>query len=361
MTQQHTDLDMKKVAAFGQKLGGFLNGAAAALMISVGHKVNLFDTMATLPPSSAARIAEAASLDERYVREWLGAMTTSGIVTYDTNRDLYRLPAEHAAMLTSAAGARNQALYMQYVPLLAQVEDLIVERFRSGGGVPYSEYTTFHAVMAEASGARFDTLLVDSILPKVPGIVDDLERGIDVADIGCGSGHAINVMARAFPNSTFVGIDFSDEALAVGRQEADDWGLTNVEFISQDAAALDAERRFDFITTFDAVHDQARPREMVAGVYAALKPGRPWLCADICASSHLGENLDHPIGTFGYTVSCMHCMSVSLAYDGEGLGAMWGAQQARDIFTAAGFVVDDVARVDGDASNNYYICHRPED
>ena len=353
------DLDMAKVGAFGKQLGGYLNGAAAALMISIGHKVGLFDAMAGLSPSSSQQIADAAELDERYVREWLGAMTAAGIVKYDSNRDVYRLPAEHAVLLTKAAGSRNQALYMQYIPLLAQVEDQIVERFHNGGGVPYSEYTTFHKIMAEASGARFDTILESQMLPTVPGIIGDLEAGIDVADVGCGSGHAINVMARAFPNSRFVGIDFSDEALDVARAEAADWGLTNVEFVAQDAATLDDTRMFDFITTFDAVHDQAKPRDMVAGIFAALKPGRHWLCADICASSHVGENIDHPIGTFGYTVSCMHCMSVSLAYDGEGLGAMWGAQKAREIFTDAGFVVDDVCRIDGDVGNNYYVCRKP--
>ena len=353
------DLDLQKVSKFGKKIGGILNGAAAALMISVGHKVELFDTMAGLGESSISKIAEKAKLDERYVREWLSAMTTAGIVEYDTNRDLYLLPPEHAAMLTRSAGPRNQSLYMQYIPLLAKVEDQIVDHFRNGGGVPYSEYTTFHQIMAEASAARFDTLLVDTILPLVPNIIPRLDDGILVADVGCGSGHAVNVMGSAFPNSSFIGIDFSTEAVNVALTEAEAMSLTNVDFYQQDAAEIETSEKFDFITTFDAVHDQARPREMVASIFKVLKPGGYWLCADLCASSHLGENLDHPIGTFGYTVSCMHCMSVSLAYGGEGLGAMWGAQQAREIFTNAGFLVDEVARVDGDAGNNYYICKKP--
>ncbi len=353
------DLDLQKMSKFGKKVGGILNGAAAALMISIGHKVELFDTMALTGPSSIAKIAETAKLDERYVREWLSAMTTAEIVEYDVNRDLYTLPAEHAAMITRSAGPRNQSLYMQYIPLLAKVEDQIVDHFRNGGGVPYSEYTTFHQVMAEASAARFDALLVKTVLPLVPDIIEKLESGIVVADVGCGSGHAINVMGNAFPASSFVGIDFSEEAINVAREEADEMGLNNVDFRQQDAADLDITEEFDFITTFDAVHDQAKPRDMVSGIFNSLKPNGFWLCADLCASSHLGENLDHPIGTFGYTVSCMHCMSVSLAYGGEGLGAMWGAQQAREIFTTAGFTVDEVARVDGDAGNNYYVCRKP--
>ena len=182
-------------------------------MISIGHKVRLFDAMSDIGPCSSVKLADSAELDERYVREWLGAMTTAGIVSYDALRDLYSLPKEHAAMLTRSAGPRNQSLYMQYIPLLAKVEDQIVEHFKSGGGVPYSEYTTFHAVMAEASAARFDNLLIQSVLPLVPDIELDLESGISVADVGCGSGHAINVMAQAFSNSTFTGIDFSSEAI----------------------------------------------------------------------------------------------------------------------------------------------------
>ena len=353
-----SDLNAEKLSAFGKKIGDILNGASAALMISIGHKVRLFDAMSEIGPCSSEQLAEFSKLNERYVREWLAAMTTAEIISYDAFRDLYILPKEHAAMLTRAAGPRNQSLYMQYIPLLAKVEDQIVECFRSGGGVPYSEYTTFHAVMAEASAARFDSLLIQSVLPIVPNIEERLESGISVADIGCGSGHAINVMAQAFPNSTFTGIDFSSEAISAAREEAQHLNLGNVEFLEQDAGDLRLNEAFDFITTFDAVHDQAHPRKMVSGIYASLKPGGYWLCADLCASSHLGENLDHPIGTFGYTVSCMHCMSVSLAYEGEGLGAMWGAQKAREIFTDAGFKVEEVRRVDGDAGNNYYLCSR---
>ncbi len=112
------------------------------------------------------------------------------------------------------------------------------------------------------------------------------------------------------------------------------------------------------MTTFDAVHDQVDPHGMVAAIHRALKPGGTWLCVDIAASSHLGENVDHPLGPMMYTISCMHCMSVSLAGDGEGLGAMWGEQQARELFTDAGFDDITVHQVEGDVANNYYVCHK---
>jgi SAM-dependent methyltransferase len=354
-----TDLDMGKLEAFGAQMSTILNSSAAALMMSVGHRVGLFDTMAAMPSATSTEIAAAAGLDERYVREWLGAMVTAGVVEYESARASYRLPPEHAAMTTRDAGTNNFASFMQLIPLLGAVEEELIDKFRNGGGVPYSSYTRFQTVMAEMSGAVFDASLVDATLPLVPGVVERLRDGIEVADIATGSGHAINVMAKAFPSSRFVGYDFSEEGVAVGRKEAADWGLTNATFEAKDVAALDEPRRFDFITTFDAVHDQAKPREVVKAIHDALKPGSYWLCVDVQASSHVGENIEHPAGTFGYTVSCMHCMTVSLAYDGEGLGAMWGVHQARDLFGDAGFVDIQVHTNDGDPFNNYYVCRKP--
>jgi SAM-dependent methyltransferase len=355
-----TELDAEKLTTFGERLSGFLNGGAAALMLSIWHQSGLFDTMAGMPPATSLEVAEAAGLDERYVREWLGAMVTAGVVEYEAGRGVYALPPEHAALTTRAAGTNNYAAFMQLIPHLGAVEQEVLDKFRNGGGVPYSSYARFQQVMAELSGAVFDANLVAATLPLVPGIIDRLQEGIDVADIATGSGHAINVMAKAFPQSRFVGYDFSEEGVARGRSEAAEWGLTNASFEAKDVATLDERDRFDFITTFDAIHDQAKPRTVVQGIYDALKPGGYWLCVDVQASSHVGENLDHPVGTFGYTVSCMHCMTVSLAYGGDGLGAMWGAHKARELFAEAGFGPIQVHTVEGDPFNNYYVCHKSE-
>ena len=353
------ELDAGRMAAFGEKMLGILNGGMASYMISIGHRVGLFDTIAGIgAPATSAEIASAAGLNERYVREWLGAMVTSGIVDYASGRDAYALPPEHAAMTTRAAGPNNLANFAQLVPLCASVEDELIDKFRHGGGVPYSSYPRFHAAMAEISGVTFDAALVDVTLPLVPGAVERLEAGIRVADVGCGSGHAVNVMAKAFPKSTFVGMDFSDAALAVGSAEAEAWGLANASFRTQDAAMLSGDETFDMMTTFDAVHDQADPQAMVNGIYRSLAPGGSWLCVDIQASSHVGENVAHPLGPFMYAVSCSHCMTVSLAYNGEGLGAMWGVQKAREVFTAAGFDQIELHNIPGDVFNNYYVCRK---
>ncbi|HEY7269027.1 MAG TPA: class I SAM-dependent methyltransferase [Dehalococcoidia bacterium] len=334
----------------------FMNGAGIALMCSVGHRTGLFDKMATLPPSSSAQIAAAAGLNERYVREWLGTMTTAGIVEYDAKGKTYSLPPEHAASLTRAAGPGNLANMAQFISLFGNVEDQVVESFHKGGGVPYSQFPKFSGLMAEMSAQIYDATLTGVTLALVPGLVEHLRSGIDVADVGCGRGHAVNLMAKEFPNSRFKGYDFSEESIDAARREADQMGLKNAQFEVRDVATLDGSKKFDLMTAFDAIHDQAQPRKVLKGIADSLNPGGVFLCIDIAASSNVEENVGHPMGPLGYMISTFHCMTVSLALGGEGLGTMWGEQKARELFSEAGFSSIVVRRVEGDFMNNYYVA-----
>lgn len=356
MTTQQ--LDPEKAATFSGHLVDVLNHASLALMTSIGHQVGLFDTMATLPPSTSNQIANAASLNERYVREWLGAMVASHVVDYDPSNATYSLPPEHAASLTRAAGPGNLAGQMQFIPILASVEEPIVECFRKGGGVPYSAFRRFQRFMAEDSASLHDLSLIDTILPLVPALPGRLDAGIDVCDVGCGSGHAINLMARAFPRSRFVGFDLSEEGIAAGRAEAAAWGLNNASFEVRDVTVLAVEDRFDFVTAFDAIHDQAHPAQVLSGIRRALKPDGTFLMVDIRASSRLEDNIDHPLATMLYTASTLHCMTVSLALGGVGLGTVWGEQLARQMLADAGFSNVEVKSVEGDLFNNYFIADK---
>lgn len=225
-------------------------------------------------------------------------------------------------------------------------------------GLPYSAYPRFHTLMAEESGEVFDAALVDVILPMADGLPARLAAGVDVADIGCGSGHAINVMAQAFPASRFTGIDFSDEGLGVGRAEAQRLGLQNAQFVAADVATLDAVEAYDVITVFDAIHDQAQPARVLANIQRALRPGGVFLMVDIKASSRLEDNVGVPMAPYLYTVSTMHCMSVSLGLDGAGLGTCWGRQLATSMLADAGFTEVDVREIDSDPLNFYYVCRK---
>jgi SAM-dependent methyltransferase len=228
--------------------------------------------------------------------------------------------------------------------------------FRKGGGVDYRAFERFHALMAESSHTTLEATLLTRTLPLVPGLVERLDEGIDVLDMGCGEGVAIRMMAERFPRSRFVGVDLAGEAIAAARAEAEAAGLTNARFQAQDAATFSAPAAFDFITAFDAIHDQAAPRRVLRAIREALRPNGVFLMIDIAASSRLEGNLDNPLAPFLFTVSTMHCMTVSLAQDGEGLGACWGEEKARELLAAAGFTSVEVSRVEGDPLNAFYVC-----
>jgi ubiquinone/menaquinone biosynthesis C-methylase UbiE len=351
------ELNQTKKDAFTGKMVGILNGAALALMTSIGRQTGLLDVIAALPPSTSDEIAKAAALHERYEREWLGAMVTGGIIEFDSSNGTYVLPPEHAVLITNAAGARNMARFTQYIPMLAEVEADIIESFRQGGGVLYAKYPRFQALMAESSGLRFDHLLLEKVMP-LTGLREALERGIEVLDIGCGQGHAVNLLARAFPRSQFRGYDFSESGIAAAYAEARALGNMNVHFVVRDIAVLNEPNRYDLITAFDVIHDQARPHDVLAEVARALTTGGAFLMVDIRASSDLQDNIGHPFAPFLYGISTMHCMTVSLALNGSGLGTVWGEQKALTMLRDVGFTRVDVHRLAEDPLNNYYVAQK---
>ncbi len=350
--------DQTKAEAFAGKVLAALNNGALCLMVSIGHRTELFDVMSLLPPARSEEIAARAGLNERYVREWLGAMVTGGVVDFDPSSQLYSLPAEHAAFLTRAAVADNMAVFGQYIGVMGCVEDDIVECFEKGGGVPYEKFPRFHELMAEDSGQSVLSSLESHVLPLAPGLTERLAQGIRVLDAGCGRGRILMRLAELYPRSRFVGMDLSREATGYARDKATEYGLTNVEFLAVDLSAFDANAEpeaFDFVTTFDAIHDQAQPLKVLEGIYRTLKSDGVYLMQDISGTSHVHKDIEHPIGTFLYTISCMHCMTVSLAQGGEGLGAMWGEEKTREYLQKAGFRSITTHRLAHDIQNNWYV------
>jgi len=189
-----------------------------------------------------------------------------------------------------------------------------------------------------------------------------MRRGIHVCDLGCAEGVALILMAEAFPRSRFVGIDLSEAEIEKARARAEKKGLQNVVFLKQDAADLQKDRRlgasFDYVTAFDAIHDQTRPLAALKGVHAILKAGGTFSMVDIAASSHLAENRAHPMGMFLYAVSLMHCMPVGLVDGGEGLGMMWGRQKAVEMLREAGFDQVEVLQIPNDPFNLHFFCRK---
>lgn len=341
--------------AFAGRLVGVLNQAAAALMLSIGKRTGLFDAMAGGDALTSRGWAERTGLDERYVREWLHALTTAQIIELEAD-DRFRLPPHAGACLGKDAALGDMSGMFEFIAVLGGVETRIVDCFRTGGGVPYEAFERFHDVMAQESGQTVLPALQTGILPLAPGLIDRLKGGIDVLDVGCGLGRALLQLAAAYPNSRFTGYDISQEAIGRAIQDAAEAGLHNVDFVIRDATHIPDVARFDLVLTFDAIHDQPDPAAVLAGIRRALRPGGVYLMQDIWAQSGVANNLEHPLGTYLYTISTMHCMTVSLAQGGIGLGTAWGDQLARTMLAEAGFGQIEMHRLEHDIVNAYYVC-----
>ncbi|WP_265520009.1 class I SAM-dependent methyltransferase [Nitratireductor luteus] len=349
-------MDTSKAEAFAEKVGGMLDAGAAATIMSVGHRLGLFDVLAGRAPSTSTEIAAAADLAERYVREWLAAMTTAGVIEYQPDGQRYHLPAENAACLTRDAPLGNLAVYAQHIGLFGKVEDRTIRCFETGEGTTYEDYPCFHQIMAEDSGQTVTAQLFDHILPLAPGLDARLEAGIDVLDAGCGRGSALIAMAKRYPRSRFVGYDLCEDAIAHAKKAARAEGLDNVVFETRDLTGYAEPLRWDLITSFDAVHDQKDPLGLVTGLCASLRHGGVYLMQDIGGSAYLENNLDFPMATFLYTASLVHCTPVSIGQGGPGLGTMWGWETAERFLHEAGFASIERHVLPHDPMNVWFVA-----
>jgi 2-polyprenyl-3-methyl-5-hydroxy-6-metoxy-1,4-benzoquinol methylase len=287
-----------------------LNNGFIGLMISIGHRLGLFDVLATMPPSTSEQLAAAAGLAERYVREWLAAMTTAHILDYDERAATYFLHVEYAAVLSRGAGTNNLAPVAELLSLLASTEDLVVEGFRSGGGVPQETYERLDGVVAAEKRLIVDESYVDALLDLVPGMRMHLDLGARVLDAGSGDGTLLQVMTDLFPRSTFRS--------------------------APDPATLDEPRTYDLVLAFDAIHQHPFPRVVLRNIAASLKRDGIFLMQEIAASSHLSRNIDHPFAPMLYALSTMHSIPLALGQEGEALGRMWGKERAAKMLGEAG-------------------------
>lgn len=343
-------------AGLAPRLLEIANAGALCLAISIGHRAGLFDALARLEGGGTVdEVAREAELDPRYVGEWLGAMASGGLVEVVPEAETYRLPGEHARFLSRRGAPGNLAVMMQWIPLIAGVEERLLACFREGGGLGYDAYPRVREVVAELSGQTVVAALFDTILPLDPELVPRLRCGVDVLDVGCGRGRAILAMASEFPSSRFHGLDISHDAVHRARAEAREMGLHNARFSVADAALLDAPAAYDVVTAFDAIHDQAEPERVLANIRRALRPGGLFLMQEIATHSDVADSLDHPLGPFLYTLSFGHSLSVSLARGGSGLGACRGRRRVEALLRAAGFTQMERHGLPNDVLNDLYL------
>jgi SAM-dependent methyltransferase len=355
MSTDTSSLDEARVEQFAERLFTTYTESVVTLMIDLAHRTGLLETLAA-GSGTSSEVAERAGLTERYVRECLAALVTARIVDYDPSARRYALPAEHAACLTGP-GSLNLAPMSQITPLLAAHVPGVARAFREGGGVPYDAFRPeFTQVMDGLSRGLMDGQLLDGILPLTGDLPDRLAAGVRVADVGCGTGHAVNLMARAYPSSTFVGYDIGDDAITAARTEAADWRLTNAQFEVLDVTRLPADPPFAAVFAFDAIHDQVDPAGVLERVRAALAPDGVFVMMDVKGASAVEDNVGNPFAPWFYGISTLHCMTVSLAHGGAGLGTMWGEQLALRMLADAGFGEVTLHDVPDDPFDTLYVA-----
>ncbi len=330
--------DPARQEAFVGTILGHLSGTMSTLLACIGDRLGLFKALAAHGSATSAELADRTGLNERYLREWLGGMAAAAYVEYDAATQRFTLPAAHAAALAQEAGPMFVGGMYQQLPGMLAVFDGVVAAFEHGGGVSQSRYgADFWDGLERFTGTWFENLLLPQWLPAMPEVKAHLERGADVADVGCGRGRALIKLAGAYPRSRYVGYDNYGPTIERATANAKTAGVGNLVKFEERDVSKGLPQQFDVVTTFDVVHDAADPLGLLKTIRNALKPGGVYVCLDINASDKLEENCN-PLGALFHGVSTFYCMTTSLANGGAGLGTL-GFHEAKvhELCEAAGF------------------------
>lgn len=330
-------MDRAAVWEFMERFVGFASGTATIYSLAVADRSGLLAVLADSNPRTVAEVAETADLNERYVEEILAQLTAAGVVDYDPTGRTYRLPPEHATVVADDSSPYAMTGWLDMLPAAGVFIDDVAEAARTGGGVDARDFGDRMVLAVDRANAPSTRILLTRRwLPTMPEIVERLEAGGRVADIGCGAGVALLTMAEAYPNSEFVGYDVDSRALEVARERVAASGLGNAHFDECSATAIPTEPPFDLITAFDVVHDLAEPRAAVARIREALAEDGTFLMMEPAVHPDLEDNIE-PRAALLYGVSLLFCMTQSLAAGGEGLGTAWGPRKAEELCRSAGF------------------------
>ncbi len=331
-------LDQTRIEAFAGQIATEIGAALNAALVTVGDRLGLYRAMADAQPVGAAELATRTDTHERYVREWLNAQAAGGFVTYNPDEDTYTLPAEHAFVLADETSPVAMAGIFQAATAVMDGRTRVAERFRTGEGVGWHEHhdDLFHGT-ERAFGANYRMHLVQEWLPALTGVVEKLERGASVADVGCGHGASTILMAQAFPTSTFTGIDAHPESIATARTRAQEAGVADrVRFEVADATSYDGSD-YDLVAFFDALHDLGDPVAAAQHARAALADDGSCMIVEPFAGDRIEDNLN-PVGRMYYGFSALVCTPGSLSqYGRAALGTQAGEARLRDVLVTGGF------------------------
>ena len=352
MTTSFTALTISedRTIAFENQLQNKINQGSLALLVALGYRTGLWKVMSLLEHATSSEIATEAGLKEVYVADWLTAMQGGGLVEYDPIFQTYRLPREHAEVLTGSAQYEES---LRWLTLLGKLEDELAESLRAGA--PLSDETRERILQAQSAerSTSFTNQLFQQILPLIPGLIMQLCEGLDVLDLGCGDGRLLLELATAFPESRFVGYDPSTELIKQARESAAALGLENIAFIERELTAIHAINAFDLITVFDVTVAPQEREEMLQAVQTALRPDGTLLLRELACSRSREENLQHPLSALLLSICSLRNLTGA---ERPAAGNERGREALCNSLTAAGLGDLEYRLLPEDVLHEYYIA-----
>ncbi len=337
MAEEQKNIDWGKVKEFAGLMMNDLGAAMQGALTYIGDRLGIFKTLAGAGAVTSVELAERTGLNERYLREWLGAMTAAKYISYDPSTSRYSMSPENAMILANEESPFYMGGFMQMVVPEVGMAPKLLESFRTGKGLAQSEYPpeVFEAI-ERGSAPMYRHQLIRKWMPAMPQVVERLNAGGTALDVGCGSGRAVIALATAYPKARIFGYDAHPGSVERARANAKAAGVADrVTFDVVDCTRLPAEQ-FDFIATFDVVHDSVDPGGLLKSIRNALKSDGSYLMVEVNVSNRPEDNIN-PMGRMMYSASTLYCMTVSLAHGGAGIGALMGEPKARELAATAGF------------------------
>jgi SAM-dependent methyltransferase len=331
-------VDEGKLHQFIGQMLGDLGGAASISMVRIGDALGLYRALHTKGSMTCGELAKEAGVNERYLREWLSHQAASNYLNYEPASGKFTLPPEQAMVFAD----EDSPVYMlggfDLMASLIDAQPKVQAAFKSGGGVGWDDHTgCMFCAVARFFRPGYYNNLVANWLPALDGVVAKLERGANVADVGCGHGWSTVLMAKAFPNSTFVGYDFHPSSIENARTHAREHGVSDNARFEVAKAKEFPGTGFDLVTFFDCLHDMGDPAGAAAHVRQSLKPDGTWMIVEPMAGNRLEDNLN-PVGRLFYAGSTMICVPTSLSQEvGAALGAQAGEAKLCEVITGGGF------------------------
>ena len=333
-------VDEAKLHQFIGQMLGDLGGAASIAMVRIGDSLGLYKAFHTKGAMTSGELAAAVGADERYLREWLSHQAASNYLSYDPTTQKFALPEEQAMVFA----AEDSPVYLlggfDLMAALLDAQPKVEAAFKTGGGVEWGDHgACMFCAVARFFRPGYHNHLVNAWLPALDGVVDKLDRGAKVADVGCGHGWSTVMMAKAFPNSQFIGYDFHQASIDAARAHAAAHGVAQNARFEVGTAKDFSATGLDLVTFFDCLHDMGDPTGAAAHVHRSLKPDGSWMIVEPMAGDSLEQNLN-PVSRLFYAASTMICIPTSLSQEvGAALGAQAGEAKLRDVITAGGFSI----------------------